>query len=223
MSCISLKNLECKLRPKIADINSNNPILYSFSIKISKYSGSCFNINNSYAKICIPDTVKDLNVRVSNLMSRTNETRHIKWHETYKCICRLDKIICNSKQRWNEDKYRCECKELIDKGVCDKGYVWNPSNCECECDKSCNIDEYLDYSSCKCRKKLINPLVEECTENIVETKLVNITVKNENNSRCTSCLVYKVLFFTFFIISCGTIIYIVYHGYVNRIKYDLPY
>ena len=49
-------------------------------------------------------------------MPKTNETRFIKWHETCKCICRLDKIICNSKQRWNEDKCRCECKELIDKG-----------------------------------------------------------------------------------------------------------
>ena len=78
-------------------------------------------------------------------MSRTNETRHI-------CICRLDKIICNSKQRRNEDKCRCKCKELIDKGVCDKGYVSNPSNCECECDKSCN-GEYIDYSSCKSRKR----------------------------------------------------------------------
>ena len=61
-----------------------------------------------------------------------------------------DKIICNSKQRWNEDKCRCECKELIDKGVCDKGYVWNPSNSECECDKSCSIGEYLDYLNFKC-------------------------------------------------------------------------
>ena len=180
-------------------------------------SGNCNNINNSYAKICVPDTVKDLNVTVFNQMSRTNETRHIKWHETCKCICRLDKIICNSKQRWNEDKCRCECKELIDKGVCEKGYVWNPKNCVCECDKSCNIREYLDYSSCKCRKKLTDPLVEECTENIEETKLVDITVKNENNSRCTFYLVYKVLFFIFFIICCGTIIYIAYHRYVNRI------
>ena len=106
-------------------------------------------------------------------MSRTNETRHIEWHKICKCICRLDKIICNSKQRWNEDKCRCECKELIDKGVCDKGYVWNPSNCECECDKSCNIGEYLDYSNCKCKKMLVDPLVEECTENINETKLIN--------------------------------------------------
>ena len=138
-------------------------------------------------------------------------------------MCRLDKINCNSKQRWNEDKCRCECKELIDKGVCDKGYVWNPSNCECECDKSCGIGEYRDYSSCKCRKKFVDPLLEECTENINETKLVNITEGNKNNDRCCSCVVYKVLFGIFFVISCGTIIYIVYHVYVNRIKYNLPY
>ena len=107
--------------------------------------------------------------------------------------------------------------------MCDKGYVWNPSNCECECDKSCNIGEYLDYLSYKCRKKLIDPLAEKCIENIDETKLINITVKNKNSSRCTSYLVYKVLFFIFFIISCETIVYIAYHRYVNRTKYDLPY
>ena len=85
-------------------------------------------------------------------MSLTNETTHIKWHETSKCICRLDGIICNNKPRWNDDKCRCECKELIVKGVYDKGFIWNPRNCECECDKSCYIGEYLDYSNCKCRK-----------------------------------------------------------------------
>ena len=166
LSCISSKNQECKARPKIVDINSNNPVFYPFNIKINKCSGSCNNINNSYAKICVPDVIKDLNVRVFNLMSRTNETRFIKWHEKCKCKCRLDGIICNSKQRWNGDKCRCECKELIDKAVCDKGYVWNSNNCECECNKSCNIDEYLEYSNCKCKKKLIDQLVEECTENI---------------------------------------------------------
>ena len=132
LNCVSMNNQECKSRLKIVDINSNNPMFYPFSIKVDKCSGNCNNINDPYAKICVPDTVKDLNVRVFNRMSRNNETRHIKWHETCKCICRLDKIICNSKQRWNKDKFRCEYKELIDKGVCGKGYVWNPSNCECE-------------------------------------------------------------------------------------------
>ena len=158
LNCVSMNNQKCKVRPKIVDINSNSPMFYLFSIKVDKCSGNCNSINDPYAKICVPcDTVKDLNVRVFNLMSRNNETRHIKWHETCKCICRLDKIICNSKQRWNEYKCKCECKELIDKGVCDKEYVWNPSNCECECDKSCNISEYIDYSSCKCKKKLVDP------------------------------------------------------------------
>ena len=108
LNCVSMNYQECKVRPKIADINSNNPMFYHFSVKINKCSGNCNNIYDPYANIFVPDVIKDLNVRVFNLMSRTNETRHIKWHETCKCICRLDKNICNSKQRWNEDKCRCE-------------------------------------------------------------------------------------------------------------------
>ena len=78
LSCISMSNQACKARPEIININSNNPIFYHFNIKTSKCSGSCNNINDPYAKICVPDIVKDLNVKVFNLMSRTNETRHIK-------------------------------------------------------------------------------------------------------------------------------------------------
>ena len=88
----------------------------------------------------------------------------IKWHETCKCKCRLDASVCNNKQWWNNDKCQCEFKELIDKGICDKGYIWNPGNCKCECDKSCDFGEYLDYEKCKCRKRLVDKLVEECTE-----------------------------------------------------------
>ena len=93
-------------------------------------------------------------------MSKTNETRHIKWRERYKCQCRLDASVYNNKQFRNDDKCRCKCKELVDKGVCDKGFIWNPSNCECECSKSCDVGEYLDYENCKSRKKLVNKLVE---------------------------------------------------------------
>ena len=97
LECISLKNQECKVRPETIDVNSNNPIFYPFSIKVNKCNGNCNNINDPYARICIPDTVKKLNIKVFNLMTLTNETRHIEWHESCKCICRLDKIICNSK------------------------------------------------------------------------------------------------------------------------------
>ena len=119
-------------------------------------------------------------------MSRTNETRHIEWYETCKCKCRLDPSVGNNKQHQSKDKRRCECKELIHKGVCDKRFIWNPSNCECECDKSCDIGEYLDYENCKCRKKLVDKLVEECTENIEETRLVEKTsAKNRNKHKCS--------------------------------------
>ena len=70
--------------------------------------------------LCVPDVIKNMNVTVSNLMSRTNKKRHIKWYETCKCKCRLDASVCNNKQRWNNDKSRCECKDLIDKGIYDK-------------------------------------------------------------------------------------------------------
>ena len=141
LNCISMKNQECKVRPEIINVNSNKPVFYLFSIKTSKCSGSCNNINNPYAKICFPDIIKDLNVKVFNLSPRTNETRQIKRHETCKCECRLDASVCNNKQRSNNDKCQCESKELIDKGICNKGYIWNPGNCKCECDKNCDVSE----------------------------------------------------------------------------------
>ena len=76
LSCISMKNQKCKVRPKIINVNSNQPIFYPFSIKTNKFSGSCNNMNDPYAKICVPDVRKDLNVKVFNLMSITNESRH---------------------------------------------------------------------------------------------------------------------------------------------------
>ena len=78
LSCISMNNQACKARPEIINVNSNNPVFYPFIIKTSKCSGTCNNMNDPYAKICVPDVAKDLNVKVFNLMSRTNETRHIK-------------------------------------------------------------------------------------------------------------------------------------------------
>ena len=123
LSCISMNNQECKVRPQIVYVNSNEPVFFPFSIKPSKCSGSCNTINHLYAKICLSAVVENLNAKVFNLISRTNERRHIEWHETCTCKCRLDGSVCNNKQRWNDDKCRCECKELTDKDVCDKGFI----------------------------------------------------------------------------------------------------
>ena len=121
--------------------------------------------------------------------------------------CRLDSSICNNKQRWNQDKCRCECIEkLSGKGICDKGFVWNPGNCECECDKSCDIGEYLDYKSCKWRRKIVGSLVEQCSENIDENEMIynetlNAITLNDYKKVCGSCTLYIVLFTVFLLTS----------------------
>ena len=97
LECISMNNQEYNVRPEIANVNSNKPVFYPFSIKTSKSSGSCNNINYPYAKLCIPDVVKNIKIKIFHLISGTNETRHIKWHKTCKCKCRLDASVCNSK------------------------------------------------------------------------------------------------------------------------------
>ena len=199
LECISMNNQECKIRPKVINLNTNEPLLYPCSIKINKCNGSCNTINDSNAKICVPGNIKNTNVKVFNLISRTNETRDIKWHKICKCRCRLDPSVCNNKQRWNEDKCRCECKELIDKGIFDQGFIWNPSNCECECDKSCDIGEYLDYKNCKCRKRIIDKSFEVCSENIYENETLDINPLNAiplnvYKKVCKPCMVYIVLF-----------------------------
>ena len=107
--------------------------------------------------------------------------------------------------------------------MCDKGFVWNPSNCECECDKSCDAGEYLDYENCKCRKRLIDELVDECTETVEEVKPAIITLaENENSSKCSSCTMYTVLFWIFFTINIGGIdaYFVYFHWYLKK---DSPY
>ena len=200
LECVSMNNQEFKLRPEIININSNEPSFYPYSVKISKCSGSCNNIKNPYAKLCVPDVSKNMNIKVFNLISRTNETRYIKWHETCKYKCRLDASVCNNKQRWSEDKCGYQCKELIDKGICDKGCIWNPSNCKCECDKSCDVEEFFIIKTVSPEK------VEKCRENIDEkelhqNKMIYNWYLNDYEKIRSSCIVYIILFVIFSISS----------------------
>ena len=84
-----MNNQECKIRPEIINLNTNEPLFYPYSIKINKCNSGCNTINSPYAKICVPDNIKNKNTKVFNLMSKTNETRHIEWHKTCKYKCRL--------------------------------------------------------------------------------------------------------------------------------------
>ena len=76
LSCISMNDQDSKVIPETVNVNSKETVFFLFSIKTIKCSGSCNNIDNPYAKLCVPDVVKNLNVRAFILMSRTDETRH---------------------------------------------------------------------------------------------------------------------------------------------------
>ena len=95
LECVSMNDQECKARLKIIDVNNNEPVFYPFSTQVNKCSESCNNINDPYAKLCVPGIVKSINVKVFNLLRRINETKHIVWHETCKCVCRLSAAVCN--------------------------------------------------------------------------------------------------------------------------------
>ena len=104
-------------------------------------------------------------------------------------------VFATIKKKWNEDKCRCECKELIDKGICDKNFIWNLSNCECEWDKSCDIRQYLNYKNCKCRNKIIDKLVEECSKNINGNEMLyneTLSAIPLNTKAYNSCTIYIV-------------------------------
>ena len=166
LKCVSKSNQECKVRPVIMNINSNEPLFYilaallSINVVVAVMILIIHMINYVFLMLI-------MNIKVFNIMSRANETRHISWHKNCPCKCRLDANVCNDKQHWSNDKCRCECKKLIDNGKRDDGFVWNPSICEC--DKSCDFAEYLDYANFKCRKRLIDKLVLECQDEILNT------------------------------------------------------
>ena len=96
---MSVTNQICKPRPKILDVNAvSEPVYYPYSVLINKCSGSCNDLSDPMAKICVPDIVKSVNMKVYNLLMRANETKNVLWHKTYTCACRVTSAVCNNKQ-----------------------------------------------------------------------------------------------------------------------------
>ena len=184
---VSVINEKCMSAPKIIDLNKVEPVFYLLSIKVNKCSGDCNNINDLVAKLCVPNIVKDMNIKVFTLLARINET--------CKCVCRLTSYICNDRQEWNENKCRCECKgDPVSKLVCDKGYMWNPSTCSCECDRYCETGQYLDYKNCVYRKKIIDDLIEQCTS-IVDMDIKNNTLSTKSDESSSNIYFFYLSYF----------------------------
>ena len=77
LKCVSINNQECRGRSEVININCNELLFYPYRILVNKCSGSGNNINDPFAKLCVPDVVKGINVKLFTIMSRTNETRYI--------------------------------------------------------------------------------------------------------------------------------------------------
>ena len=182
LECVSVVNQKCMPTPKILDVNEGvgEVLLYPYNVLVNKCSGSCNTLDDSMAKLCVPNIIKGINMKVYNFLMRLNETRNVLWHESCKCVCRLNSSVCNSKQIWNSDTCRCDCKEDF-AGIisCDKEYMWNPSICACEYDMWRKPGQYLDHKNCVCKNKLIGRTIAECTSLINKTMMNNRD--NEDN------------------------------------------
>ena len=155
--------------------------------------------------MCIPKVVKNITLRVFDLMSWKNQAKQIRCYESCKCECRLDPIICNNKQKWSKDRCRCECKKIFHK-KCDNDFIWNPSSCKCKYKRKAAL------------------LAEECENEVINNKTLpvkehNKTVSIKEPDKCLNtsldpCKPYvasSILFLLVSVIITGAFIYF----YVN--------
>ena len=100
-------------RPKILDVNEgvDEALFYPYNVLVNKCCGSCDTLHDPMARLCVPNIIKRVNMKVYNFLMRLNETRNVLWHESCKCVCRVNSSVCNSKQIWNCDTCKCDCNE----------------------------------------------------------------------------------------------------------------
>ena len=206
LECVSVINRKCMSRPKILDVNEGvgEALFYPYNVLVNKFSGSCDTINNPMAKLCVPGIVKRVNMQVYNFLMRLNETRSVLWHESCKCVCKLNSSVCNNKPIWNSDTCRWNCNEDFASIInCTKGYMWNPSTCKCQCDIWCKPGQYLDHKNCICKNKLTSRVTKECTSVINETMINNKDNIDHNNTIANIFIrLFSIVMFNLIVCSC---------------------
>ena len=155
LECVSVVNQRCKPRPNILDVNEGigEALLYPYNVQVNKCSESCNTLDHLREKLCVPNVIKGLNIKVYNFLTMLKETCNVLWHESCKCVCKLNSSVVITNKFgivilvdaivMNED-----FAGMIN---CTKGYTWNPSTCECQCDAWCKLSQYLDHKNCACK------------------------------------------------------------------------
>ena len=224
LECMSVVNQKCMPRPKMLDINEGvgEALFYPYNVLVNKCSRSCNTFDNPMAKLCVPNAIKRVNMPDYNFLMRLNETRNVLWHESCKCVCKLNSSVCNNKQIWNSDTCRCDCNEDF-AGIINftKRYTWNPSTCECQCDTWCKPGQYLDHKNCICKNRIIGRLIEECTGVINETMMNNSNYDNDNDYDYNSIIYVSIGFFLLAIICFCVVAYFKWfkNKYTNNTAY----
>ena len=73
--------------------------MYPFTVSVNKCGGSCNTVDDVYDRVCVSNKVKNMNVKVFNLISDENETGFLVQHESCECKCGLNKSVWNAKQK----------------------------------------------------------------------------------------------------------------------------
>ena len=71
---------------------------YPFAVKLDRCVGSCNTLNDLSNKLCIPNKTKSLNLSVSNMITRINESKTLTNHISCEGKCKFDETKCKSNQ-----------------------------------------------------------------------------------------------------------------------------
>ena len=80
---------------------------FPYDFKVNRSIDSCNNISNPYSNVCITDIIKNVTVKMFDLIELTNTTKQVEFHESCKCVCKINSTVCKNKQKSNKIKCRC--------------------------------------------------------------------------------------------------------------------
>ena len=102
---------------------------YPFIISLDKFNESCNAVDDFSTKICVPNKTKDINVKVFNIITRIYDAKKLVKHIQCDCKCKFNSAICNSNQKWDNNKCQCKCKKYR---TCKRDCTWDSSTRICE-------------------------------------------------------------------------------------------
>ena len=121
------------VRPMLIDLNLDEIHYYPFMITINMCEGSCNTTVILLGKIYAPDKTEDMNLEGFNMAKKINELKTLTKYISCQYRCIFYGKERNIIQKWNNDKYQCQCKKPIRNYMCERDYAQNPSTCVCRC------------------------------------------------------------------------------------------